>query len=174
MRPVTVDTSISAPREDVFDYVADMANRVAWTDHYLQEFRLARANPLGLGAAARFRLDAPFAKVWVEVGITECDRPRRIVEEGRWGRIGRSRLWTVYEFSAEAGGVTEVELTTATEPATRLDALRESLGARRWLRRQSKAALERLRMVFEEERDAPLARATVAAFEPAKAARFGL
>ena len=51
--------------------------------------------------------------------------------------------------------------------------LKERLGFRRWLRRQSKIALERLRMVFEEASDAPLARATVAGWEPARGPRFG-
>jgi hypothetical protein len=43
----------------------------------------------------------------------------------------------------------------------------------RWMRRQTKIALERLRRIFEEPRDAPLARATIAGYEPLKAVRFG-
>jgi hypothetical protein len=46
-------------------------------------------------------------------------------------------------------------------------------GAARWIRRNTKIALERLRMIFEEPSEQPLARATVAGYEPAKAARFG-
>jgi hypothetical protein len=60
-----------------------------------------------------------------------------------------------------------------TEPATRLDAFKEALGARRWLRRQLKKSLSRLRAIFEERPDAPRARATIAGYEPAKSARFG-
>ena len=48
-----------------------------------------------------------------------------------------------------------------------------STDGRRWLRRQVKASLSRLRKIFEERPEAPLARATIAGFEPAKAARFG-
>jgi uncharacterized protein YndB with AHSA1/START domain len=168
-----VSTTISAPREDVFDYVADLSGRVAWADHYMHEFRLARANPRGLGAAARFLVRPPLWKQWVEVRITECDRPRRIVEDGRLGRIGRSRLVAVYEFTPGGPTHTRVEMTAWTEPATRLDAFKEGFGARRWLRRQAKTAHERLRMVFEEPPAVPLARASVAAYEPAKHARFG-
>ena len=65
------------------------------------------------------------------------------------------------------------ELVLWTEPATRLDAFKESLGARRWLRRRVKTSLSRLRKIFEERPEAPLARATIAGYEPAKAARFG-
>ncbi len=42
MRQVTVHTTISAPREQVFDFIADLAGRPAYTDHYLDDYRLAR------------------------------------------------------------------------------------------------------------------------------------
>ena len=42
VRQVTVDTHISAPREQVFDFVTDLAGRPAYTDHYLDDYRLAR------------------------------------------------------------------------------------------------------------------------------------
>jgi uncharacterized protein YndB with AHSA1/START domain len=172
VRQVTVHTSISAPREEVFDLVADLAARPAYTDHYLKDYRLARVNSYGMGAAARFLLDAPLASEHVEITIVQCDRPRRLVEDGRVGRLGRSRALAVYEFLPEPGGNTRVELTTFSDPATRIDALRQA-GAARWMRRQTKVALERLRRIFEEPPDAPLARATIAGYEPLKAARFG-
>ena len=174
MRPTTVHTTISAPREEVFDYVADLANHVAFTDHFIHEFRLARANSCGLGAAARFRVHAPGAKEWVEIQFAECDSPRRIVEQGRAGRLGRNQSLGIYDFSEPSPGLTRLEFTFWTEPATRIDALRESLGARSWLKRQNQRALNRLRKVFEDPPEGELARATVAAYEPAKAARFGI
>jgi len=172
MRQVTVAVHISASREDVFDFVADLGGRPAWTDHYMKEYRLARPNPYGLGAAARFILRAPLAKEYVELAIVELDRPRRIVEEARVGRRGRNRLVAVYEFEQEAGGVTHVELTTYSEPATVFDRVRE-IGAEGWVRRRTKMALERLRLVFEEPPSRPLARVSVAGYEPLKAPRFG-
>jgi uncharacterized protein YndB with AHSA1/START domain len=168
VRQVTVATTISAPREAVYDFVVDLAGRPAYTDHYLEDYRLARANPVGQGAAARFKLRGEYA----ELSIREADRPRKIVEELRIGRRGRNRAIAVYDFLPEAGGVTRVELTTFGEPATLIDVLRER-GLAGWMRRNTKAALERLRMIFEDPPDAPLARATVAGFEPQKAARFG-
>jgi uncharacterized protein YndB with AHSA1/START domain len=168
VRQVTVATSISAPREAVYDFVADLASRPAYTDHYLEDYRLARANPVGKGAAARFRMRGQYA----ELSIREAERPRRIVEELRIGRRGRNRAIAVYEFVPETGGVTRVELTTYGEAATPIDRLKE-IGLARWLRRNTKKALERLRLIFEEPPEGPLARATVAGFEPLKSARFG-
>lgn len=172
MRQVTVAVHISAPREEVFDFVADLAGRPAWSDHYLKDYRLARPNPYGLGAAARFQLRAPLAKEYAELAIIEYDRPRRIVEEAHVGRRGRNRSIAVYEFHRETAGVTHVELTTYSEPATRIDRFRQT-GAAGWIKRNTKMALERLRLVFEEPPDRPLARASVAGYEPLKAPRFG-
>ena len=172
MREVTVSTVISAPREQVFDFVCDLAGRPAFTDHFMRDYRLARVDPVGAGAAARFQLRAPLAKEYAELQITEADRPRRIVEEIRVGRRGRNRSVALYDFIVEGGGTTRVELTTYSEPATPVDRLKE-IGAAGWMRRQTRKALDRLRMIFEEPPRGELKRATIAGYEPAKAARFG-
>jgi uncharacterized protein YndB with AHSA1/START domain len=172
MRQVTADVHISAPRERVFDFVADLGARPAFTDHYLGDYRLARINPYGLGAAARFELRAPLAREYAELSIVEFDRPRRIVEEARVGRRGRNRSLAVWELLAEAGGLTHVELTTYSEPATPIDRLKE-IGAAGWLGRQTKIALERLRLIFEDPPEGELARVTVAGYDPQNAARYG-
>ncbi len=75
MRQVTVDTVISAPREEIFDFVADLSRRPAYCDHYLKDYRLARANPVGKGAAARFLLKGPLFKERADLAIVEADRP---------------------------------------------------------------------------------------------------
>ena len=68
--------------------------------------------------------------------------------------------------------MTRVELTTYGEPATLVDRFKQ-IGAAGWLRRQTSKQLERLRMIFEEPPKEPLKRATIAGYEPSKAARFG-
>ena len=171
MPDVTVSTVISAPREAVFDLVADLSARPAFTDHYMKDFRLARANPRGLGAAARFLLARRVFKDYAEISISECERPNRIVEEGRVGRRGRSRLSTVYEFAEEQGG-TRVEVTVSSDPKTAVDRLRQR-GLPGWIKRQSGRALERLRRILEEPQDGALQRVTVAGSEPHTAPRFG-
>lgn len=173
MRPFTVHASISAPREQVFDFVGDLAGRVAYCDHYMKDFRLTRPRASGVGAAARFLLEAPLVSTRAELAIAEYDPPRRIVERCRLWRRGRTPAVAVYEFIDEGAGLTRIELTVWSEPATRIDALKESLGARGWLRRRSKTALERLRLVFEERPEAPLARIEIAGYERLKAPRFG-
>jgi uncharacterized protein YndB with AHSA1/START domain len=172
MREVTVSTIISAPREDVFDFVCDLSRRPAYTDHFMDDYRLARVQPVGVGAAARFRLDAPMANEYAELTITEADRPRRIIEEIRVGRRGRNRSVAVYDFTRESASVTRVELTTFGEPATMVDRFRQ-LGAAGWIRRKTRKSLDRLRIIFEEPQTKPLKRATIAGYEPEKAARFG-
>jgi uncharacterized protein YndB with AHSA1/START domain len=173
MRPIRANMTISAPRDEVYDLVADLAARPAWTDHYQTEFRLTRPRSSGQGAAARFHIKAPFSKTWVEVSVAEAARPRVLRERLRLQRLGRTPGWVEYAFEPAGRSATRVELVLWTDPATRLDAFKESLGARRWLRRQAKTSLSRLRKIFEERPDAPLARATIAGYEPAKAARFG-
>jgi uncharacterized protein YndB with AHSA1/START domain len=172
MREVKVSAVISAPREEVFDFVADLAARPSYTDHYMDDYRLARVRPVGVGAAARFKLDAPFANEYAELTITRADRPRQIIEEIRFGRRGRNRSVAVYDFTRESAHVTRVELTTFSEPATRVDRFKE-IGAASWLRRKTRKSLDRLRMIFEEPDRVKLKRATIAGYEPEKAARFG-
>jgi uncharacterized protein YndB with AHSA1/START domain len=171
MRQVTVSAFISAPREEVYDFVADLGARPAYTDHYLKDYRLARANSVGKGAAARFQLRTPLARERGEISITEAERPRRIVEEGRIGRFGRSRLLAVYEFTAEAGG-TRVQLTTLGDPGALADRLKQT-GVHRWMRRQTKTALQRLRMIFEDPPNGALARSSIAGYDAYKSPRFG-
>jgi uncharacterized protein YndB with AHSA1/START domain len=172
MREVTVSTVISAPREEVFDFVSDLAARPSYTDHYMEDYRLARVQPVGVGAAARFKLDRPLANEYAELTITKADRPRQIIEELRVGRRGRNRWVSVYDFTRESAHVTRVELTTYSEPATMIDRVKE-IGAAGWVRRRTKRSLERLRMIFEEPDRVRMTRATIAGYEPDKAARFG-
>jgi uncharacterized protein YndB with AHSA1/START domain len=172
MREVTVSAVISAPREQVFDVVCDLSVRPSFADHFMEDYRLARVQPVGVGAAARFKLDLPLANEYAELTITKADRPRQIIEELRVGRRGRNRSVAVYDFTRESANVTRVELTTFSEPATFVDRLKE-IGAAGWIRRKTHRALDRLRLMFEEPDRVKLKRATIAGYEPEKAARFG-
>jgi hypothetical protein len=171
MREVSVSATISAPREQVFDFVSDLSVRPSYTDHFMEDYRLARVLPVGVGAAARFKIDLPLSNEYAELTITKADRPRQIVEEIRVGRRGRNRWVAVYDFTRESANVTRVELTTFSEPATLVDRLKE-IGAAGSIRRKTRKALDRLRMIFEDQ-GAEVKRATIAGYEPEKAARFG-
>ena len=169
MLPVTAQTHISAPREEVYDFLVDLAVRPAWCGHFMRDFRLTTPRSSGRGAGARFRLDIPFGRRWAETTVVQAERPRMIREEGRTGRLGRTRTFTEYELASQAG-VTRVALTFWTEPPSRLQ---EPFGMRGWFRRRTRRALARLRQIFEEPGREPLPRATIAGYEPMKAPRFG-
>jgi uncharacterized protein YndB with AHSA1/START domain len=171
--PIRLHTYISAPREQVFDLLADMAARPGWTDHYMKDFRLESPRSAGVGAAARYRLDAPLDRRWGESEVIEADRPRRVVEATRSGRLSGTRGEVVYELSPQGRSLTRVEMTAWTEGGTARERVKERLGARRWLRRQAKKSLDRLRTILEEHPDEPLERATVAGWEQARGPRFG-
>jgi uncharacterized protein YndB with AHSA1/START domain len=154
MRPLTVTNTIDAPRERVFEYLADIANHAEFTDHFMKDFRLERLESRGVGAAARFRLLSPSSllgfDVWVELVLAELERPHRIVMNGRAGRIGRVPVSVLYRLTPQDPGMTRIELTFSSEPTKAADRLREFLGGRLWLTLQCRRALRRLKLILEE------------------------
>ena len=87
MDPVTVSTIISAPREQVFDYLQDIANHSEFTDHFIVDWHLTRIDSVGRGAGARFRVKAPGNRFsWADSTFVEVERPHRIVEAGPHGQ----------------------------------------------------------------------------------------
>lgn len=161
MGPISLTTTIDAPRERVFDLIVDLARRPAWTDHFLSDYRLERIPPVGQGAAARFRIDAPGGITYMEAVITETERPYRVVESGRGGRLDRIPCRALWELREDPGGVTTLVFTFWTEPATIVDRLRE-LGRGGWWRRRWKRALRRLSELIESGAEAATPRAEVA------------
>jgi uncharacterized protein YndB with AHSA1/START domain len=150
MRPVTASRVIDVPREDVFEYLSDLANHVEFTDHYLKDFRLERLESVGVGAAASFRIAFPLTSLWAEVVVTELERPYRIVLRGGAGRLFRIRIESTYTLSPYDQDMTRVEYSFSSVPPTRADSAREALGGRIWLARQSRRALRRLKQVLEQ------------------------
>jgi uncharacterized protein YndB with AHSA1/START domain len=173
MIEVSAHAYISAPREDLYDFVADLGARPAWCDHFMDDFRLAHPDAQGEGAGARFQLDEPGWRHYEEVTIITAERPRLIVERMHGGRNLKTKGEIVWELTREAGGNTRVEVTFRREAGTPREAFKEKFGSQRFLRRQFKAALERLRVVFEEGSGGPLARASIAGYESLRAPRFG-
>jgi uncharacterized protein YndB with AHSA1/START domain len=159
--PVTAAITIDRPREQVFDYLADIANHAEFSDHYLKHWRLTRVDSVGRGAGARYRYDAPFQRFgWADMTFIEVDRPFRIVAAGRGGKYNRTKTYTTWTLSP-AGQATRVEYSTETEPALPTDRIMEAFGLRRWFGRRTRKALRRLQGILEEDLDRG-ARATVA------------
>jgi uncharacterized protein YndB with AHSA1/START domain len=161
--PITVSVTIARPREEVFEYLGDIANHPEFTDHYLKDWHLTREQSYGLGAGARFRVAAPGNRFpWGDTTFVEFDPPYRIVEAGRGGKYNRIKVTGIYTLTPGAGGTTRVEFTNEVEPALLSDRILEKLGVRPWLRRQARKAMRRLRSILEEG-EGRGQRATVAA-----------
>lgn len=151
MGPVSVTRAIDAPRERVFDCLCDLANRPAFTDHFLADYRLERFESAGVGAAARMRIDKP--GLWMETVIVEASRPYRILEEGNGGRLDRIPIFTGWEIvEGPASMTSEVTARFATEPNHPQDRLRELRYGARFYRRQWSTALSRLKELIESGR----------------------
>ncbi len=146
-------TNIALPREQVFEYLADIANHAEFTDHYLVDWRLTRENSFGAGAGARFRVKAPFNRFsWADVTLAEVQAPFKIVERGRGGKFNRIKMLGTYEIFERHAGMSEVQYTFETDARVPSDRLAEILGGRSWTRRKAKKAMKRLRGILEEGR----------------------
>lgn len=155
MGPVSAEVEIDVPRQRAFDFVSDLANRPAFTDHFISDFHLSRIDSRGVGAGARFRFFAPPQAVWMDTSIAELEEPFRIVEHGRGGRANRIPSTTVWELTEGPGRSTTVRVSYRTEPSHPLDRAKELLGfASIWYERDWREALRRLRDLLESDPDA--------------------
>lgn len=146
-----MSVAIARPREQVFEYLADIANHAEFTDHFLVDWHLTRENSYGLGAGARFRVKMPGARfAWGDVTVVEFEAPARIAEDGRGGKFNRIRTRGEYRLSLRDDDGTDVEYTVGTEPGNLADRIMESLGARLYVKRQNAKALRRLRAILEK------------------------
>jgi uncharacterized protein YndB with AHSA1/START domain len=145
MGPISAETEIDVPRERVFETIGDLALRPAFTDHFLSNFHLTRIESTGVGAGARFRVEAPLRSVWMDTTIIELEAPFRIVERGQGGRVNRIPSHTVWELTEGPGTLTSVRMSFWTEPG-HLDRGLELLSAGSvWQERGWREALKRLR-----------------------------
>lgn len=154
MGPISLTTTIDAPRERVYDEVCDLSRRPAWTDHFVSDLHLERIDASGQGAGARFRVGAPGGLKFMETVIDEAERPHTIQEHGRGGRWDRIPIRTSWELSGGEGSPTNVTLTFWTEPSHPLDKVRQ-LRAGGWWKRRWRKALRRLTEQLESSAPAP-------------------
>lgn len=154
MHPFSIEEQIGRPREEVFEYLADVANLPEFTDHFLREWRMTREETYGLGAGGRFRAELPFQRFsWGDLTIVDLEPPEALVLQGRTGKYNRVRMLTVFELADAAGGGTRVRVTVETLPRYPTDRLVGALGQRRAMRRGWRRALGRLRAILEEGRE---------------------
>jgi uncharacterized protein YndB with AHSA1/START domain len=155
MGPISAETEIDVPRERVFELIGDLAARPSFTDHFLGDFHLTRLESSGVGAGARFRVEAPLRSVWMDTTITELRAPHLIVEHGHGGRLNRIRTRTVWELTEGPGSLTTVRLSHWTEPGHVDRALELASAASFWQQRGWREALDRLRDLLESEAPRP-------------------
>ena len=150
MDPVEHTITIDRPREEVFEYLADIANHPEFTDHYLKDWRLTRVDSYGRGAGARYKMDGPFQRFgWSDLTYIKVDAPREIVAVGRGGKYNRIKTFESWKLEPASGG-TRVEFVFETEPKLPTDRFVESFGFRRWFKRKSGKGLRRLRSILED------------------------
>ena len=53
MNPVRAHVTISAPREEVYDLIADLSARPGWCGHYQRDYHLTRPRASGEGSGHR-------------------------------------------------------------------------------------------------------------------------
>lgn len=158
MGPVSAEIEIDAPRERVFDAIADLARRPSFTDHFQHGFRLTRIESRGVGAGARFQAGSRLRSVWMDTVIDELKPQHKLVERGAGGRSNRIPTTTVWELTEGGGRLTTVRVSHWTEPSNPVDRAVETLsGSAGAAQRGWREALRRLRDLLEGEEDVPRA-----------------
>lgn len=153
MKPVTVSTTIARSPEDVYELLDDLSNHEQFTDHFLVDWHMTRADTRGAGAGVRLKSTiGPHRDA--EITVVEST-PERIVEQGRGGKDMQSRTRGTYTLAPAAGGGTAVTFTLEMEPGTLAERLQAPV-ARTYMRRQNAKAMERLRALMEGAGDRQL------------------
>jgi uncharacterized protein YndB with AHSA1/START domain len=150
--PVTVAVNIDRPREEVFAYLADIANHPEFLDHMFEDFHLLRADTYGRGAGVRYRTKAHLDRFgWADLTFLTVEPPRQIVGVGRGGKYNRTKSYCEWNLTATGARTTRVEFMFETEPALPTDKIMEALSGRRgWFKRNARKAVKRLRAILEE------------------------
>jgi uncharacterized protein YndB with AHSA1/START domain len=161
--PVHASVNIDRPREEVFEYLADIANHSEFSDHYMTNWHLTRVDSVGRGAGARFRLGVRWQRFdWGDMTLAVVEPPHRIVAVGRYGKFNRIKTTAIWTLDVGPGGGTEVDYMIESEPALPTDKIVEALsGQRAYFKRKVRKSLRRLQSILEENEDRG-ARVTVA------------
>ena len=141
MKPVTVSIEVPQPAEEVFDYLAVLANHEAFLDHFLVDWKFS-GPPRGVGAKAEARASAPMSQDWTDFEIVEIEEPSLIVEEGV-GLKGKRRTRGTYRLRGLPDGGTEISFELEWLAAARAESLIPAM-TRAFIRRPNAKAMRRL------------------------------
>lgn len=151
MDPVSASVVIQRPREEVFAYLADIANHPSFLDHRLVEWRLTREDSIGIGAGARVRAKLRFNRfARYDVTFHEVEAPHRIGIVGRGGKYDRTRVQGEITVVATNDGGSRVTFTVDTEPKLPSDKLIELLSGQHGVaQRGLRKGMRRLQEILE-------------------------
>lgn len=141
MKPVTVSVEVPRPREEVYEFLAVLANHESFLDHMLTGWKFSGPRG-GVGAKAEAKTNAPMSQDWTDFEIVEAEPPDRIVEEAV-GLKGRRRTRGTYTLERLDGGGTKVSFEFAWLEAARAESLCPPL-TRAFIRRPNGKAMRRL------------------------------
>ncbi|MBF6619754.1 MAG: SRPBCC family protein [Patulibacter sp.] len=151
MDPVSASVVIQRPREEVFAYLADIANHPSFLDHRLVEWRLTREDSIGAGAGARVRARLLFNRfARYDVTFHEVEAPHRIGIVGRGGKYDRTRVQGEITVVQTNDGGSRVTFTLDTEPKLPSDQLMELVSGQRGVaQRALRKGMRRLQGILE-------------------------
>ncbi len=166
MRSAQAKITIDRPPEAIHEYLLDIASRPEFAPSIFHDFRLARVESYGVGAAARYRLHRKMRDRYAGTTITESVPGQRLLEEGSTGRGGRVGMAIEFLLDEQPGGSTRVTWTIETYPLNPADRIRET-GMRRQIRSKMPRSLKRLRDILEESANATRGeRPTIGGMDP--------
>ena len=141
MKPVTVSVEVPKPRQEVFDFLAVLANHESFLDHMLVDWKFSGSRS-GVGAKAEAKTNAPMSQDWTDFEIIEAEAPGRIVEEAV-GLKGKRRTRGTYTLEDLSDGRTKVSFEFAWIEAARAESLCPPL-TRAFIKRPNGKAMRRL------------------------------
>ena len=141
MKPVTVSITVPQPAEEVFDYLAVLANHEAFLDHFLVDWKFSGPRR-GVGAKAEARASAPMSQDWTDFEIVEVEKPLRIVEQGV-GLKGKRRTRGTYRLRSLPAGGTEISFELEWLASARAERMIPPM-TRAFIRRPNAKAMRRL------------------------------
>lgn len=141
MKPVTVSIEVPQPVEEVFDYLAVLANHEAFLDHFLVDWKFSGPRR-GVGAKAEARASAPMSQDWTDFEIVEVEEPTLIVEEGV-GLKGKRRTRGTYRLRSLPDGGSEISFELEWLESARAESMIPAM-TRAFIRRPNAKALRRL------------------------------
>jgi uncharacterized protein YndB with AHSA1/START domain len=141
MKPVTVSTTVSKPRQEVFEFLDVLANHEGFMDHLFTNWSFS-GPARGVGARARARVNAPGSREWAEFEVLEAEVPERIVEEAVSSN-GKRRTRGTYRFEDLRDGGTKISFELAWVETPRSERLAPPI-ARTFIRRANGKAMRRL------------------------------